>query len=107
MLNWKQSQHAHNKSWKRALHAKQNESKKWSNDDELHESQQCKFEDDCKQRWHVTKKQRCKVTTLMQWWRENSWHYQFTNKNINIKERNEQKLFMKRNSTKADASFST
>ena len=103
----KQSQHMHNKSWKRALHARQSESREWSNNDELHELQQCKFKDDCKQHWHVTRKQRREVATLTQWWREDSWHYQSTNKNINIKEKDEQRLFMKRNSIKADASSST
>ncbi len=43
----------------------------------------------------------------MQWWREDSWHYQSTNKDINIKERNEQRLLIKRNSIEADASSST
>ncbi len=97
----------HNKSWKRALHARQSESREWSNDDELHKLQQCKFKDDCKWCWHVTKKQRCEVAMLMQWWREDSWHYQFTNKDINIKERDEQKLLVKRNSTEVDVSSST
>ncbi len=97
----------HNKSWKRALHARQSESKEWLNDDELHKLQQCKFKDDCKQRWHVARKQRCEIATLMQWWRENSWHYQFTNKDINVRERDEQRLLVKRNSIEADASSST
>ncbi len=97
----------HNKSWKRALHARQSKFKEWSNDDELHELQQCKFKDDCKQRWHVIRKQWCKIITFMQWWREDSWHYQFTNKDINVKERDEQKLLVKRNSIEVDASFST
>ncbi len=97
----------HNKSWKRALHARQSKSREWSNDDELHELQQCKFKDDCKRHWHVASKQQCKIATLMQWWREDSWHYQSTNKDINIRERNEQRLFMKRNSIEADVSSST
>ncbi len=70
-----QSQHMHNKSWKRALHARQSKSKEWSNENELHELQQCKFEDDCKWCWHVARKQRRKIATLTQWWREDSWHY--------------------------------
>ena len=73
----------------------------------MHELQQCKFENDCKQRWHVARKQWRKITMLTQWWRENSWHYQFINKDINIKERNEQRLLMKRNSIEADASSLT
>ncbi len=39
----------------------------------------------------------------MQWWREDSWHYKFTNKDINIRERDKQKLLVKRNNTEADA----
>ncbi len=97
----------HNKSWKKALHARQSESREWSNDDELHKLQQCKFEDDCKWRWHVARKQRRKIATLMQWWREDSWHYWFTNKDINVKERNEQRLLVKRNNIEADALSST
>ncbi len=38
----------HNKSWKRALYARQSESKEWSNNDELHKLQQRKFKNDCK-----------------------------------------------------------
>ncbi len=97
----------HNKSWKRALHARQNESREWSNDDELHKLQQCKLKNDCKQCWHVARKQWRKIATLTQWWREDSWHYQFTNKDINVKEKDEQRLLMKRNSTEADVSSST
>ena len=103
----KQSQHTYNKSWKRALHARQSESREWSNNDELQKLQQCKFKDDCKRRWHIARKQWRKIATLMQWWREDSWHYWSTNKNINVKERDEQRLFMKRNSIEADASSST
>ena len=105
--NLKQSQHMHNKSWKRALHARQSKSKEWLNDNELHELQQCKFEDDCKQRWHVARKQRRKITTLMQWWREDSWYYWFINKDINVREKDEQRLLMKRNNIEADVSSST
>ncbi len=97
----------HNKSWKRALHARQSKSKEWLNDNELHELQQCKFEDDCKQRWHVARKQRRKITTLMQWWREDSWYYWFINKDINVREKDEQRLLMKRNNIEADVSSST
>ncbi len=43
----------------------------------------------------------------MQWWRKNSWHYKFTNKDINVEERNEQRLLVKRNNTEADALSST
>jgi len=103
----KQSQHMHKKSWKRALHARQSESREWSNNDELHELQQCKFEDNCKQRWHVARKQRREVATLTQWWREDSWHYRSTNKDINVRERDEQRLLVKRNSIEADALSST
>ncbi len=42
-----------------------------------------------------------------QWWREDSWHYRFTNKDINVREKDEQRLFMKRNSIEADASSLT
>ncbi len=97
----------YNKSWKRALHARQSESKEQSNDDELHELQQCKFKDDCKRRWHVARKQRRKIAMLTQWWKEDSWHYRSINKDINVRERDEQRLFMKRNSIEADASSST
>ncbi len=103
----KQSQHTHNKSWKRALHARQNEFRERSNNNELHKLQQCKFEDDCKWCWHVTRKQRREVATLMQRRREDNWHYWSTNKDINIREKDEQRLFIKRNSTEADASSST
>jgi len=68
----------------------------------LHELQQCKFKDDCKQCWHVARKQRREVTMLMQQQRKNSWHYQFTNKDINVKEKDEQRLLVKRNSIEAD-----
>ncbi len=47
------------------------------------------------------------LATLTQWWKEDSWHYKSTNKDINVRERNEQRLFMKRNSIEADASSST
>ncbi len=60
----KQSQHMHNKSWKRALHARQSESREWSNDNELHELQQCKFKDDCEWRWHVARKQRREIEKI-------------------------------------------
>ncbi len=43
----------------------------------------------------------------MQWWREDNWYYQFTNKDINVKEKDEQRLLVKRNSIEADASSST
>ena len=97
----------HNKSWKRALHARQSKSRKWSNNDELHELQQCKFKNDCKWCWHVVRKQRREITTLTQWWREDSWQYRSTNKDINVRERDEQRLLVKRNKTEADASSST
>ncbi len=66
----KQSQRMHHKFWKRALQTRQSESKRWWNNDELHKLQQCWFKDNCKWRWLVTRKQRCKVETLTQWWRE-------------------------------------
>ncbi len=43
----------------------------------------------------------------MQWWIEDSWHYWFTNKDINVREKDEQRLLMKRNSIEADASSLT
>ncbi len=97
----------HNKFWKRALHARQSESREWSNDNELHKLQQCKFKDDCKWRWHVARKQWCEVATFTQRWRENSWHYQSTNKDINVRERDEQRLLVKRNNIEADVLSST
>ncbi len=99
--------YVHKKSWKRALHARQSEFKEQSNDDELHELQQCKFKDDCKRRWHVTRKQRREIVMLTQWWREDSWHYRSTNKDINVREKDEQRLLVKRNSIEADALSST
>ncbi len=84
-----------------------NEFKEWLNDDELHKLQQCKFEDDCKWCWHIARKQQHEVATFTQQRREDNWHYQSINKDINIKERNEQRLLMKRNSIEADASSST
>ncbi len=56
----------HNKFWKRVLHARQSEFKEWSNDNKLHKLQQCKFKDDCKQCWHVIRKQWCEVAIFMQ-----------------------------------------
>ncbi len=44
---------------------------------------------------------------LSQWWNENSWHYWTTNKYINVKEKDEQRFFMKRDSTKTDATSLT
>ncbi len=44
---------------------------------------------------------------LTQWWRKDNWHYQSINKDINVKEKDEQRLLMKRNSIEADASSST
>jgi len=43
----------------------------------------------------------------LQQWKENNWYYQFINKDINVKEKDEQRLFMKRNSIEADALSST
>ncbi len=73
----------------------------------MHKLQQCKFENDCKQRWHVARKKWCEVAMFMQQWKEDNWHYQSTNKDINVREKDEQKLLMKRNSIEADASSST
>ncbi len=72
IIHWrkKQSQRMHHKFWKRALQTKQSEFRWWLNDDELYESQQCWFKDDCKQHWFIARKQRCKVEMFMQWWRE-------------------------------------
>ena len=53
----KQSQRAQSKFLKRVIQSRQNESRRWINDDELHELQQCWFKDDCKQHWLVMKKQ--------------------------------------------------
>ena len=50
MIKLIQSQHMHNKFEKEHYIREQNESREWSNDDELHKLQQCKFEEDCKQR---------------------------------------------------------
>ncbi len=44
---------------------------------------------------------------ITQRWREDSWHYRFTNKDINVRERDEQRLLVKRNSIEADASSLT
>ncbi len=42
----------------------------------------------------------------MQWWDESYQHYQFTNTDIDVKEREEQRLFMKRSEFKADSTSS-
>ena len=61
-----QSQRTHYKFWKRALQTRQSESRRWLNDDELHELQQCWFKDDCKQHQFIARKQRHEVETLTQ-----------------------------------------
>ena len=41
----------------------------------------------------------------MQWWDESYQHHQFTNIDINVRKREEQRLFMKRSDFKADSTF--
>ena len=54
---FKQLQRTQSKFLKRAIQLRQNESKRWINNDELHELQQCWFKDDCKWYWLIMKKQ--------------------------------------------------
>ncbi len=69
------------------------------------QAQQCWFKNVYKQHWLITRRQQRKVEMLTQWWEECCQHYWSTNTDINVRERKEQRSFMKRSDFEVDSTI--